>query len=255
MLYSQTLGNGPNLVMLHGWGMHSGLFQHITGQLSEHYCITLIDLPGYGQSPMLAGNYNLNTVVNAVADAAPQQAHWLGWSLGGLIATHMAATSPKRVLQLINVCSTPKFLASDHWPGMPEKNLQHFASLLERDYTNTLKHFINLQFYATKSDHQLLRDIQQQVLDSRPNEAALSAGLDLLKTTDLRATLSQVSCPTHFILGRLDAIVPADVGTAITELKPDCTIHMITKASHAPFISHKKDFLAILNKVMTQHDA
>ena len=49
-LYSHTLGSGPDVVLLHGWGMHSGVWEDVVEALLDHHRVTVLDLPGHGYS-------------------------------------------------------------------------------------------------------------------------------------------------------------------------------------------------------------
>jgi len=252
MLQSQTMGRGAPLCLLHGWGAHSGLLTDLAKQLTNDFQVTLIDLPGFGQSPMLTDAYNLTTVVEQLLTVAPPSAMWLGWSLGGLVATQLAITHSQRVTKLINVCSSPKFVATKQWPGIAENNLKHFSALLQQDYQNTLKHFVTLQFYGADVSHETIRQVQQDTLKYQPHQQALQAGLELLLTTDLRAELSTVTQPTLFVFGEHDVIVPVEVAKHINQLSPQAQIATIANASHAPFLSHQALFLQTLIKFLKQ---
>ena len=43
-------GDGPPLVLIHGWAMHAGLFGGLLDRLAEHRTLHLVDLPGHGRS-------------------------------------------------------------------------------------------------------------------------------------------------------------------------------------------------------------
>jgi len=55
MLWHKTIGKGPNLVLLHGWGFSSDIFQKLIEKYKKSYCITVIDLPGHGRSDDVDG--------------------------------------------------------------------------------------------------------------------------------------------------------------------------------------------------------
>ncbi|MEO8742605.1 MAG: alpha/beta fold hydrolase, partial [Lysobacteraceae bacterium] len=46
----EVRGNGPPLVLIHGWAMHSGLFGALLDRLAERRTLHLVDLPGHGRS-------------------------------------------------------------------------------------------------------------------------------------------------------------------------------------------------------------
>jgi pimeloyl-ACP methyl ester carboxylesterase len=49
-LHVQTLGHGPDLVLLHGWGLHGGVFAPLVERLVDDFTPHVVDLPGHGLS-------------------------------------------------------------------------------------------------------------------------------------------------------------------------------------------------------------
>ena len=49
-LYIESRGRGPDLVLLHGWGLHGGVFERVAANLEADFCLHLVDLPGHGAS-------------------------------------------------------------------------------------------------------------------------------------------------------------------------------------------------------------
>lgn len=49
MLYCQSWGSGPDLVLLHGWGMHGGVWDDTVEAFIDDWRVTVIDLPGHGR--------------------------------------------------------------------------------------------------------------------------------------------------------------------------------------------------------------
>ncbi|MDU6108671.1 MAG: alpha/beta fold hydrolase [Klebsiella pneumoniae] len=77
-----------HLVLLHGWGLNAQVWDCITPQLASHFTLHLVDLPGYGRSGGF-GAMSLEAMAQRVLEQAPPQAVWLGWSLGGLVASQV----------------------------------------------------------------------------------------------------------------------------------------------------------------------
>jgi pimeloyl-[acyl-carrier protein] methyl ester esterase len=49
-LHIESEGAGPDLVLLHGWAMHGGIWRDVREQLARHFRLHLVDLPGHGFS-------------------------------------------------------------------------------------------------------------------------------------------------------------------------------------------------------------
>ena len=118
-LQVDIVGNGPPLVLLHGWAMHGGIFAPLVDALRDTRTLHIVDLPGHGHNRDCGVPLTLSNCADAVLDAVPE-APWCGWSLGGLIALHAASRFPQRIPALAMLCATPKFVVADDWPqGMP----------------------------------------------------------------------------------------------------------------------------------------
>lgn len=150
-IWWQTIGEGDcHLVLLHGWGLNAQVWDCITPQLASHFTLHLVDLPGYGRSGGF-GAMSLEAMAQRVLEQAPPQAVWLGWSLGGLVASQVAIMRPERVQALVTVASSPCFAARDDWPGIKPEVLAGFQQQLSDDFQRTVERFLALQTMGTES--------------------------------------------------------------------------------------------------------
>jgi pimeloyl-[acyl-carrier protein] methyl ester esterase len=243
-LHSETIGEGPDIVLLHGWGVHCGIWQFVAEKLSSDFRVTVVDLPGFGRSELIS-EYTTENIVSRLLRVTPPKAIWLGWSLGGMIATAFALTHPDRVEKLICVASTPKFVASENWPGMDIAILQQFNEQLEIDYDATLMRFITLQFCGKSSlNKEMIRWFSLNLfLYGKPKMETLMGGLHLLEHEDLRDKLSLLPCPVLYILGEMDTMIPSKVSRHLKKLGPNIQSIILPKASHALFLSHQEKFI------------
>ena len=108
-IYIETMGVGPNLVLIHGWGMNGAVWQPIVKRLSKIFTVHVIDLPGMGFSRPIEP-VHLHTLAEKVAEIMPANADVVGWSLGGQIAMRIALDYPDLVRRLVLVGTTPCFV-------------------------------------------------------------------------------------------------------------------------------------------------
>ncbi len=243
-IYKHVSGNGPTLVLLHGWGTSSAVWKNLIPLLATRFQVIAIDLPGFGQSEWDSNIDSLALLSEAILAILPENSIFLGWSLGGLIAQYIAIHHPHRVSSLISVTSTPCFIDKSDWPGIHEFLLNKFAEDLKIDYQKTLTRFFTLmQFAAPSPDKNLIKFLSETLIEHPPKIEALEFGLNLLLHTDLRSELYKIQCPMKFILGQLDTIVPARIAEPLQQLAPEVSIEILPKSSHAPFLSDPENFL------------
>lgn len=253
-LYTESRGQGPSLVLLHGWGLNSGVFEPISHKLADHFRVTLIDLPGFGRNAtQMPDTYSLEELASIVGKHLPTKSILLGWSLGGLIAQKIAINGDQNLAALVLLASSPKFADDPEWKGIKSNVLALFESQLEQDFSKTLNRFLAIQALGSESAKQDIRKIKDQVQHYPiPDEYALRYGLGLLSDTDLRNQLAKIQVPTYRLYGRLDSLVPHQIIDQVERLHPSEAVHVFAKASHGPFISHQDEFMTVLLNMLVK---
>lgn len=243
----RRLGDGPELVLMHGWGMNAAVWEPLLPDLAGRTRLTLIELPGHGASPPAAGP-DLADWADRCRAAAPPRAHWLGWSLGGLVAVQAALDDPSRVSGLTLLAATPRFVQGPGWGcAMPLASLRQFADALDGDPHATLLRFLGLQVRGADHARATLRLLRAE-LQARPPASVegLRQGLELLLHSDLRDALGRLHCPQHWLLGARDTLVPAALGDWLERHLDSAQVTRVPGAGHAPFLSHPQAVLAAL---------
>lgn len=271
-LYINTLGDGQDIVLLHGWGVNSAVFAPLKQALCE-YRVHYVDLPGFGDSDPIEGD--IHHWAAALATQLPDNAIWVGWSLGGLIATQVALTFPTKIKALVTVASSPCFMARTaeapifcansepdeiilasspcsmalvadlpkSWPGIAPQVLAQFSQQLHKNLPKTIERFLAIQAMGSdtaKADIQMIKSLV--LAKPLPCKASLQQGLAMLAEVDLRAQLSNINLPWLRIWGKLDGLVPKS-GIEMLIKADNIDDIILAKASHAPFISHSALFI------------
>jgi len=230
MLYSSTIGTGQDLVLLHGWGFNSELFNDLIKQYKGQYRITAVDLPGHGRSNDIDGG--LDKWCDEIIKTLPKNPILLGWSLGGLLAIKIATKIA--ISKLILVASTPNFIQANDWPyGIDENHFRQFSDALELNLSKGLKRFVSLQ----TQDKSQLKALNQSIDKFPASAKALNQGLEILLTTDLVDELNQLKIPIEVILGNHDTLVPYRISNWYDKAKIKT---QVLNAGHLPFLH--KDF-------------
>lgn len=242
-------GEGPELVMLHGWGMHSSVWAGFAEQLAEDYHVTRVDLPGHGNSPY-NDQQQLTAWARACLDVAPERAVWIGWSLGSMVSLQSALLAPSRIEGVIVVAGMPRFVQATDWQyAMAPEKLDQFIRALRKDHLQTLERFLALQMLNSAHAAKMLKRLKI-LLRERPDPVpqALQIGLELLKSVDLREQLTNLRCPTTWIYGNRDTLAPAGASAELRQWLPQATMHVVEGAGHAPFFSHPEETCQLLRQ-------
>lgn len=236
-MHIEISGQGPALVLVHGWAMHGGIFAPLVARLRDHRTLYVVDLPGHGGSSALDW-LAPDDCARTIADRMPADAAWLGWSLGGLVALRAARLG--LASSLVMLCATPRFPSSPDWPqGVAPDVLNRFGSDLATDARATIERFLALE--AMGSDHMRedLRELRAQVFErGEPSREALRHGLELLLSGDLRDDLGPLATPSLWIAGRRDRLVLAAAMREAAERCQNSRLVQIEGGGHAPFLSH-----------------
>lgn len=229
-------------MLLHGWGLNAEVWQPVTEQLSAHFRLHLVDLPGYGRSQGFPAQ-TLDQMVTTLLPHIPEDSLIAGWSLGGLVATRLAGLPGTPVRGLVTVASSPCFTEQENWPGIKPSVLEGFRQQLSNHFEKTIDRFMALQTLGTETARQDTRLLREAILSQPlPDPAVLNTGLGILQVTDLRGELPLLKVPCLRIYGALDGLVPRAIADKVDQLAGQGKSVVIAKAGHAPFISHPDEF-------------
>lgn len=111
-IYYTVDGKGPVLVLLHGFLESSTIWNTIASQLSSHYRIVTIDLPGHGRSETIEGIHSMKLMAEVVHEVLNHlkinKVTIVGHSMGGYVALAFAENQPTMLSRLILLNSTPE---------------------------------------------------------------------------------------------------------------------------------------------------
>ncbi|MFM9913402.1 MAG: pimeloyl-ACP methyl ester esterase BioH [Methylophilaceae bacterium] len=242
-LHIETLGLGRDLVLLHGWGMHGGVWNSVKEKLAERFRLHILDLPGFGHSAAIAP-YTLSHLVESIASQVPENIVLCGWSLGGQVALQWALQRPQQLEKLLLVSATPRFIREPTWEyGIELETFRQFADGVQNDYQPAITRFLSLQAQGGEDARHTTRELKAHFFQRpAPDKQALQAGLQILLDADFRDSAAEIRVPTCVLHGDRDRIAPLAAGEWLAHCL-SAELHVCKNASHAPFLSHPAWFL------------
>jgi len=259
-LYTEVRGSGPTLVLLHGWGLNLRVWDGLAAVLQERFRIVAVDLPGHGRSEWLPERSSLEeqaAQIQETVSAITESYSLLGWSLGGQIALRLAAAQPAGLDRLVLIAATPRLPVAPDWPyGAPPERLAQQAASLRADYQRTVSDFLELQVRGSADAAAALSQLRTALFaHGTPDHTsvdALACGLELLRHTDLRTLLAQITLPTLVIAGQYDRVTMPAASHALADALPNAQYVEIRRAAHAPFLSHLPQLSELLTDFLLQ---
>lgn len=232
-------GAAEHLVLLPGWAMPGAAFGELLPLLREHFHLTLIDLPGAGANAGMPVDGSLTAMAAAAMDVAPLHAHWLGWSLGGMVAACSAVNEPQRVQSLVTVATNLSFVQRTGWmSAMPAATFAAFERDVAGDSAAALQRFLGLQCQGAVAAREDLRRLREVMAPSSPvARETLLDSLAVLRDADLRPFAGEIRCPSLWIYGERDALVPAAAAEAVARRVPGARTMVLPGIAHVPFFS------------------
>jgi pimeloyl-ACP methyl ester carboxylesterase len=228
----ERVGDGPALVLLHGFSIDSRMWRPQLETLSDHFTIIAWDAPGAGQSPDPPETFGISDWAHSLAgllDAAGiQWANILGLSWGGILAQEFYRRYSERVLSLI--------LADTYagWKGsLPEPIPQERLAACLQDALLPPSDFVRKYLPGMFSDsppqkaHEWLAAIMS---DFHPIGFRLMALASA--QVDTRDLLPNIKVPTLLIWGEADKRSPLSIGYQLRDTVPAARLAVISGAGH-----------------------
>ena len=247
-LHVEREGTGPDLALLHGWGLHGGAWHGVRERLATRFTLHVVDLPGHGRSAHVPVD-SFDVAVDRVSAVVPRGATVCGWSLGGLFAQRLAATHT--IASLALVATTPCFTTRGDWaPAMKPATLAAFARGLHEDRDRALRDFVHLNALHGAHEREAVRALARELATWPAPLAALEASLAWLRDVDLRPLVPTLDIPAVVVHGARDALAPIEAGRWLASTLPRARAVELDDAAHLPFFTHRDAFVAALESLV-----
>ena len=223
-LYYELWGQGPPLVMAHGFCGCTDEWRALVLPLAKRYRLLLYDVRGHGRSSVPEDPALYSMPVFAADQAALmralgiERAHVGGGSMGGMIAAQFAVDYPQMVSSLL-LCDTTCGNGSDPGPaGQFERFLvEAFTQMEEIAAKDGFQELARreLEWSRENDPHFEERPEPEEVglrrLERMTLAGYVGANRAIRQRPDLLARLGEIRAPTLVLIGEWDSFLPCSL--------------------------------------------
>lgn len=224
-------GNGPPLVLLHGFPLDHSIWNDALPMLENDFDLILPDLRGFGESSMLESPYSMKDLAGDIASLLDsfgvEKAHLAGHSMGGYVGLAFAKAFPQRVNGLALVASQ----AAGDSPERKEGRYKTAAEVADCG-VRVVAEAMTDKFSADARVKDALRPLME-----RQSVAAVMSALHVMALReDLTDFIASFDRRLVLIHGDADALIPVDRAREIRSLQPSAHFFELPGIGHAPMM-------------------
>jgi 2-succinyl-6-hydroxy-2,4-cyclohexadiene-1-carboxylate synthase len=242
--------SGERLVLVHGFGQTGRCWGPMADDLARDHELVRVDAPGHGSSSQVHADLP-ETAALLAKTGGP--AVYVGYSMGGRMALHVALDHPEVVRGLVLIGATPGIEGDKERADRRARDLQ-LAQRLREAGDDGLADFI--ADWLSQPLFAGLPPWARFESERRRNTAeGLASSLELAGTSNQHprwADLPQLDMPILLVAGATDTRY-ATIATRMADLiGPNATTNLIPHAGHAAHLEQPREFLAAIRLWLNQ---
>jgi pimeloyl-ACP methyl ester carboxylesterase len=232
-------GNGPAVLLLHGWGASNKLFEPVIAGLEHAFTLISPDFPGFGATAAPPSAWSVQDyaawVITLLDSLGIEKVSVVGHSFGGRVGIMMAAKWPQRVSKLVLADSA----------GMPPRHTIAYHTrvrtfkLLRRCANSPIVPGLARQWAQGQSQRFGSSDYQRATGTVRESFVRVV-------NEDLREFLPRIKAPTLLVWGDRDEDTPIADAHVMEKLIPDAGLVVFQGAGHYAYLERSAHFCRIV---------
>jgi 3-oxoadipate enol-lactonase len=241
--------DAPVVVLSNSLGATRAMWDPQVSALAERYRVITYDTRGHGDSPVPAGPYSIDDLVDDLValldEIGAERAHVAGLSLGGMTGMRLAAREPARVHRLALLCTSARL--------GPAAGYADRARLVRAEGTATVAPAV-VQRWFTPGFREREPDLvsRMEAMIAATADEGYAGCCEAIDRLDLRGDLAAISAPTLVISGREDPATPPEHQRAIADGISGAELLTVSPAAH---LANVEQSLRVTGELLGHFDA
>ena len=239
-------GRGPTVVLAHALGCDLTMWDEVAHQLSKGFTVLRYDQRGHGRSPVVPGPCTIEDLAEDAAHLIERETrgevHFVGLSLGGMVAQQIAVRHPELVTSIVVANSSSHY--DDSFRGMWRSRIR---AALESGMPAVAE--IAMPRWFTPAWRESIagarRIVQLRAVLEAMDARAYAACAEAVSGIDFFATNPLIACPTLVIAGTQDEATPIAMSRAICNAISGAELATLD-AAHLSAVERPEEFAALV---------
>ncbi len=230
----------PRLVLLHGVGLDHSMWTPVATLLQEDFEVLALDLPGHGGRGPAPDGITLGDLAEAVAGSVEPGSHLVGFSLGALVAQHLARYRPDLVATLTSVSSVCR--RTDDERAAVLSRLATAAA----DFPASVAASLQRWYAGTATDPELVRQTEATLLANDVKSYLNCYRVFATADAEIAPELPRITVPALAVTGENDPGSTPEMTHRLADAIPDCRAVVIPGARHMLPVERPRDLVTCL---------
>jgi 3-oxoadipate enol-lactonase len=241
-------GRGPVVVLAHALGLDLTQWDEVAPLLERHFTVLRYDQRGHGRSEVPPGPYTLEALVDDAAALVNEQVgepvHFVGLSMGGLLAQLLASRHPELVRSVV-IAHTSSWYSGLAWQRWRDR----IEAVRERGMAavadGTVQRWFTPAFHADARNTARIAALRDVLLAT--DASAYVATCEATVAADLRESNRRIACPALVMAGTQDESAPPVMLESIAASISGA--HLVTlETAHLGAVERPDEFAAIVTR-------
>ncbi len=248
-------GARETVLLVHGYGSSTASYAPVMDTLAAHLRVIAVDLPGFGKSDRLDGDYTPDALADVLADVLTKKgvarAHVVGHSWGSSVVLAFARRHPERLDRLVVISGwvyDDQLLPIMRWARAPGLGEALYASF----YKNGVGERLYLNFVdPTLVTQRVVDEVEKQMSLDGAVAAALAAARGMHRFAETEGEYRAIKNQTLLIWGRDDRVSRVAFGERLARELPHARLVVLPRCGHIPMWECTGETAAALTDFLT----